>query len=229
MYRFELAALAIVAASIALCPAGAGLAESPDADGGVERPWVSRGHRGPGEHGKRERGPERFLEQHADELGLSTETRAAIAEIIEASGERADALRDAGKEDRAKMRSLLQQPLPDAADVMKLVEASNAHKLERSKLRMQAMLDIRKLLTDAQRSQLVGIREARHTGRMRFGAMRGCHRELPEVCPDAEPGRETLACLSEKWDELSEACRGSFEARGRRGFGRRQGGETAED
>ena len=218
MRRFEFAVAAITAlATLGL--AGVGLAEPPDREGGF------RGHRG----GPHERGPERFLDEHADELGLDSETRAAIEKIIEDSRERADANREAGKADHEKMRSLLQEPMPDEKAVMELVESTNERRLEEKKNRMEAMLAIRKRLTDEQRDQLVGIREARRAGKSRSGAMRACRRELPELCPDAAPGRETLQCMSEKWEELSEECRGSFDGRGRWGFGRRPPEDVPEE
>jgi Spy/CpxP family protein refolding chaperone len=44
--------------------------------------------------GGRDHGPERFIEQHADELDLSPETRAAIENIATDSRARAEALRE---------------------------------------------------------------------------------------------------------------------------------------
>lgn len=219
MGRFEFA-VAAIAALAAMGLAGVTLAESPDRD---------RGFRGPRGGPSHDRGPERFLEEHADELGLDAETRRAIEKVIEESRERAEAGREASKADHEKMRALLQQPMPDEKAVMELVESSNAGRLEQKKNRMEAMLEIRKLLTDEQRAQLVGIREARRGSHSRSGAMRACRRELPEVCPDSAPGRETLQCMSENWDELSEDCRGSFDGRGRRGFGRWPAEEAPEE
>jgi len=218
MRRFEFAVVGIIALG-AMGLGGVGLAEPLHRDGGF------RGHRG----GMHDRGPQRFLEEHADELGLDSETRAAIEKIIEDSRERAEANREAGKTDHEDMRSLLQESMPDEKAVMDLVESTSERRLEQRKNRMGAMLEIRKLLTDEQRSELVRLREARRAARGGFGPMRACRHELSEICPEAARGRETLQCMSEKWEELSEDCRESFDRRGRRGHGRRQSGEAQED
>lgn len=182
--------------------AGAALAEPR---GDRTRDW--------GKH--RDRGPERFIEEHADELGLSPETRKAIEKIAADARTRGKTLREAASADREAMRELLQQPLPDEDEVMELTERLGASHLEAKQNRLSAMLAIRKLLTEEQRAKLVEIRESRALDRRSGGPLRSCREDVAQVCPEAEPGRSMLQCLSENWEQLSADCRASFERGGR--------------
>jgi Spy/CpxP family protein refolding chaperone len=178
----------------------------------------------PGEgsgHGRHHRGPdpERFIEQHAEELGLSAETREAILKIVEDSRARSEEIREKLRDEHEALHELLNQDLPDESDVMDQIEAINALKLAAHKNRVKAMIAIRLQLTPEQRQELTRIREEAMPGRRR-GALRKCREDVAKLCPEAEPGQSTLECLSGNWDELSEECRGSFEGGRRSGFGR---------
>jgi len=166
---------------------------------------------GPG--GPDEHGPERFIERYADELGLAPETRAAIEKISEESRARSRELRRESAGDWEAFRALLEQPMPDPDEVIGRAEAMNDNRFAAKKNRLEAMLAIRALLTEEQRAKLVEIRKSdprKHHGR---GPFRACGADLDTVCTDTEPGRETLRCLADQWDELSEECRDSFERR----------------
>lgn len=206
MRRFDLAAIACVTL-IAWALPGSAVAGPPDADGPPRHGWG--GHRGPG--------PESFLEEHGDELGLDAATRAAITKIVDESRARSEKLRAEARDNHQKMRALLQQPTPDEDAVMKLSESMNATDLALRQNRLRAILEIHGLLTEEQRAKLVAIREERRSHGRPYG-MRGCRDDVAKVCPDAEPGRAMLQCLSEKWDELSPACQDGLEGGGRRGF-----------
>src|SRR3989304_1153831 len=67
----------------------------------------------PGDHG-----PERFIEEHAVELGLDDETRQAIGQTVDESRERARALHEELRDLHRAMRDLLSQDAPDEAAVM---------------------------------------------------------------------------------------------------------------
>jgi Spy/CpxP family protein refolding chaperone len=169
--------------------------------------------RGPGP------GPERFIEQHAEELGLSAETREAIERIVEEARDRSEDLRGELRDGHDEMRDLLMEAMPDEEAVMEQADAINALELQQRKNRLKAMIAIRGLLTPEQREKLVEIREGAAFRRNR-GPRGACRKDIANVCPDAEPGRAWLACLSGAWDDLSEECRASFENGGRRGFRR---------
>jgi Spy/CpxP family protein refolding chaperone len=200
---------------IALTLAGAALGEAP---GGR--------HRERGKH--RDHAADRFIEQHAEELGLSPETREEIAKIAEGSRARAEELRAASGAGREAMHELLRQPLPDEDAVMALSDEISARRAEAKKNRLGAMLAIRKLLTEEQRAKLVEIRKVKRSERTerterseqsdrRPGkGRRACREDVAEMCPEAKPGQSTLQCMVERWQDLSEECRASFEERGRR-------------
>jgi hypothetical protein len=80
------------------------------------------------------------------------------------------------------------------------------------KQRLQVILQIRALLTPAQRQELVRLQETWDT-RRRAEIMPACQAESTEICPDAAPGRLQLACLYEHTAELSEACRLALQGR----------------
>lgn len=164
--------------------------------------------------------PERFIEEHAERLGLGDETLETLHEIVDESRQRGKALRVELRDAHEKMRELLSREEPDESAVMKQAEAIGELELEERKNRLRATLRIRALLTPEQREELVRIREeggARRISR-RMGA---CRDDVSRICPDVQPGRASLQCLSEHWDELSEECQSAFKDKPRRGFGRR--------
>jgi Spy/CpxP family protein refolding chaperone len=80
------------------------------------------GHRPDGGH-HRDHGPERFIEEHAAELGLDDETRQAIDQIVGESQERARELHVELRDLHRAMRDLLSQDAPDESAVMQQAEA----------------------------------------------------------------------------------------------------------
>jgi len=165
--------------------------------------------------------PERFIEEHAERLGLGDETLEVLHEIVDESRERRKALRVELRDAHEKMRELLSQEKPDESVVMAQAEAIGELELEERKNRLRATLRIRALLTPEQRQELVRIRgEGR--GRKMSARMGACRADVTRICPDAQPGRASLQCLSEHWDELSKECQSAFEDRPRRGL--RRGG-----
>jgi len=123
----------------------------------------------PGDHG-----PDRLIDEHADELGLDEDTREAIHGVVD--GSRADA-RKLRRELRGlhdAMRTLLSQDDPDEAVVMKQAETIGKVETEMHKHRLSTLLAIRALLTPEQRAELTRIREeTRGEGRGRGGPRRG--------------------------------------------------------
>ncbi|UCE85617.1 MAG: Spy/CpxP family protein refolding chaperone [Deltaproteobacteria bacterium] len=174
---------------------------------------------GPGKGG----GPERFLDMHADELGLDEATREAIREIIDASRDDAEDLRADLHDLHQEMKDLLETDAPDEAAVMRQAEAIGALETEMHKHRLATLLAIRALLTPQQRETLMQIREERREERFQ-PVFEACEADRKRLCPGADDRRSRRRCMREHRDELSEECRASLEGLPRRGPGRRGGG-----
>jgi Spy/CpxP family protein refolding chaperone len=211
------------------------LAQAERLDG--ERIRAGQGPRGSKHEGRRGPDPGHFIDRHGDELGLDAETRAAIQAIADASREESAQARDAIRPQHEAMRALLSQPMPDEAAVISQHDRIEALKSDQRKIRLEAMLAIRKLLTPEQREQLVDMRgERRQDGgecracsdeagpcrgdcprKGRHGSLAGCRSDVAKLCSESEPGRARLQCLDAEWENLSDDCRAAFEGRGRRG------------
>ena len=141
-------ALVLASALLGYCVAGAAAAGE-----GEGRPWPR--HR---------RGPppiERVLEEHAERLQLSDETRASIRRIADASRDEAEAHREQMRELHEQLREILRQDTPDEDAVMRKADEIGAAETALQKQRLHTMLEIRALLTPAQRAELVKIYEER--------------------------------------------------------------------
>jgi Spy/CpxP family protein refolding chaperone len=156
--------------------------------------------------------PDRFLAEYAERLGLDQQTLATIRTLVEASRAQAETLRVELRQAYAQMRALLSQEVPSEAAVMQQADAIGTLELAARKQRLQVMLQIRALLTPAQRQELVRLQEIWHT-RRRADIMPACQVESTEFCPDAAPGRSQLACLYEHMAELTETCRTAIQSR----------------
>jgi Spy/CpxP family protein refolding chaperone len=165
--------------------------------------------------------PGRFIERHAERLGLDAETLEAIQKISDESRERGEELRIELRDAHRAMRDLLSGEAPDEPAVLQQAESIGELELEERKNRLRAMIRIRGLLTPEQREELMRMREELGP-RGRRGPLGGCQKDLRGVCREAELGRPALQCLSQHWDELSEECRSMLEGKPRRGFGRRR-------
>ena len=187
---------------------------------GLSVPDSSSGQPGRSPHAGPRAG--RFIEKHAEQLGIDETTRSAIHHIVEDARIRGREIRASLDQARAEMRSLLSQDSPDDAAVMRQTEKIGALRLEGRKNRLRAMLQIRALLSPEQRQALTALRaQERPHRRGRFGA---CRADIAELCPQAEPGQPSLQCLSDNWSALSTGCQAVFERgrhRDRRGPGRR--------
>jgi Spy/CpxP family protein refolding chaperone len=161
--------------------------------------------------------PDRFIAEYVEPLGLDQETLATIRTMVEASRAQGETLRAALRQAYAQMRAQLSREVPDEAAVMQQADAIGALELAARKQRLQVMLQIRALLTPAQRQGLIRLQETWHT-RRRPDIMQACQYESTDLCPDAAPGRPHLECLYDHMAELSEACRTAIQ--GRKGDGR---------
>jgi Spy/CpxP family protein refolding chaperone len=173
---------------------------------GVSRAGAERSPRNTSAH------PERFIAEYAERLGLDQQTLATIRTLVEASRAQAETLRVELRQAYAQMRALLSHEGPSEAAVMQQADVIGALELAARKQRLQVMLQIRALLTPAQRQELVRLQETWNT-RRRAEIMPACRVENTEICPDAAPGRPQLTCLYEHMAELSEACRTALQSR----------------
>jgi Spy/CpxP family protein refolding chaperone len=172
----------------------------------VSRAWAERPPRNTSTR------PERFITEYAERLGLDQQTLATIRTLVEASRSQAETLRAELRQAYAQMHALLSQEAPSEAAVMQQADAIGALELAARKQRLQVMLQIRALLTPAQRQELVRLQEAWNT-RRRAEIMPACKAESTDLCPEAAPGRPQLACLYERMAELTETCRTALQGR----------------
>jgi Spy/CpxP family protein refolding chaperone len=155
---------------------------------------------------------DRFIEEQAEQLGLDEKTMAAIRTIVDGSRARGETLRAELRTANAQMRALLSQALPDEAAVMQQADTIGALELAERKNRLQAMLQIRTLLTSAQRQELIR-RQGELYSRRRPDLMQACQADSTNLCPDATHWRSRMQCLHNHLEELSETCRATIQAR----------------
>ena len=156
-----------------------------------------------------------LLERHAEELGLSAETRDAIREIVEDSHEEGESLREDVSSARLRLHELLAEDPVDRDRVIEQVERIGELRTESQKHRIETMLEIRALLTPEQREALTAQRESFGD---RIELLRdACDAELAEPC--SQRGPRALHCLHRHRDALSEDCRAALDAMPRHGHG----------
>jgi Spy/CpxP family protein refolding chaperone len=165
-------------------------------------------HGGPHHHGN----PGRLVEEHADQLGLDSETREAIRAIVRDSREAGDVFRSEQERLHRKMRELLEADEPNEHEVMRLADAIGRVETTMHKHRLSTLLAIRRQLTPEQRAELV---EMRKDERGRFGhpIAEACDADRERLCPAAEDRWSRRRCMRESWDELSEECQEAIESR----------------
>ena len=119
------------------------------------------------EHGrKRERPPlDELLERHAERLGLDAETLTEIRAVEDASHPEHERLAGALHALRREMRQRLGEDAPDRDAVMGLADRIGAAETALDKHRLATLLEIRALLTPAQRRELVRIFDERRRER----------------------------------------------------------------
>jgi Spy/CpxP family protein refolding chaperone len=156
-------------------------------------------------------GPDQFIEEHASRLGLDDETLEAIDQIVDESREKAQGLRAGLRGMHREMRDLLSQDTPDESAVMQQAEAIGQAETELHKHRLEALLQIRAMLTEEQRAELTRIRKETRT---RWGRpqVEACEVDVDRFCPDAEAPWSRRGCVRDHWEELSPECQDGIEA-----------------
>lgn len=157
-----------------------------------------------------EHGGERFIEKHAERLGLDEATRDAIREIVRSSSEEARSLREEYRAERGALHDLLHQHPPDRDAVMAQAEKIGAIKTELRKHRLDTMLRIHALLTPEQLEELVEIRDEYRSRRFAH-LFEACGEELGELCAGVEDPRSAKDCLRDHVDALGDTCREAVE------------------
>ena len=191
----------------------------------VQADQLRRGSHGKGHHSGPH--PGHFIEKQAERLGLDDQTRQRIRQIADESHTRGQTIQESLRQTHTEMRQLLEQDMPDEAAVLQQAEKIGKLRTDKQKNRLTAMLQIRALLTPAQRQTLTELRrEDRPPRRDRRGKGRWrvdvCRQEISTHCPDAEPGRASLQCLLDNWEKLAEDCQSFLDRPQRWGRGPRQ-------
>lgn len=150
--------------------------------------------------------PAGFLAHHAERLGLDESTTRSIEALVDASRERADALREQLRAAHDELHTLLSVDAPDESAVMAQAEVIGGLETELHKERLRALLKIHALLTPEQRAELQRIREEGPFARFR-AARDACADDAARLCPDApREGPHALFCLKGRRSEVSASC-----------------------
>jgi Spy/CpxP family protein refolding chaperone len=128
-----------------------------------------------------QRPPGGLIKRNAERLGLKGDALAAVQAVVEASGARHEQLLKELDAARNEMRGLLSKPVPDSAEVMAQADAIGAIETALHKNRLQAIMQIRALLTPEQRTELLRLREEEHAKRALEGGECGPDGEAPPV------------------------------------------------
>lgn len=177
------AGVAVTVASALALPA---LAQQGPGPGGPGGPGGMRGgpgmherggmHRGPGGGGMMGMSP-RML----DAIKATPEQRTQIRQIMDAARKDMQGQRQARQALKDEARQVFTQPNVDANAAEALRQKMQAQHDQMSKRRMQAMVDVAKVLTPEQRRQLADLRK-------RAGEMRDRHRrERDALMPGGRP------------------------------------------
>ena len=124
-----------------------------------------------------------LIARNAERLGLEGEALAAVQAVVAASGQRHEALLAELDAARNAMRALLSKPVPDAAAVMAQADSIGAIETRLHKNRLQAIMEIRALLTPAQREELLRVRDEEHARRKSEEKECGPHGDAPPGPP----------------------------------------------
>jgi protein CpxP len=101
----------------------------------------------------------RLAERNAEKLELDEKTLAAVKELAAEVTAREEKLGEKLKEERLKMRDLLDQELPEEAALLKQAGVVNGLLSDAQKYQLQTTLRLRALLTPEQRKEFMEIRK----------------------------------------------------------------------
>ena len=146
---------------------------------------------------------QRFFEIHAERLDIDDQTADQIRQKFEASREQADPIRTQLHDAHTALGDLLKVSAPDPDAVMLQAERIGALEAEMRMLRLTTLLEVRGLLNEEQRTEMVAIHEERihEAVQPMLGA---CAGDVDAYCPDIEDRRSLFRCMRENRHELSE-------------------------
>lgn len=148
--------------------------------------WAQGGHGGHGRHGGADFGVPMMHGRMLDSIDASAAQRAQIKQISEAAAADLKTQREARRALHEQGMKLFTQPVVDANAVEALRQQMLQQHDQVSRRRMQALLDVSRVLTPEQRQQLaqkMAERKAKHQAKHQGG-----HHE-PQGQPDAAPER----------------------------------------
>lgn len=116
-----------------------------------------------------QRPPLGLIQRNADRLGLKGDALAAVRAVVESSGKRHEELLKQLDAARNEMRALLSKPVPDSAAVMAQADAIGAIETALHKNRLQAIMQIREMLSPEQRTELLRLRDEERAKRAQEG------------------------------------------------------------
>lgn len=101
----------------------------------------------------------RLVERNAERLKLDEKTIAAVQELATEASARDEKLSGQMRDERLKLRDLLNEALPEEAALMKQTAAVSSLAADMQKHQVQTSLRVRKLLTPEQRTELMELRK----------------------------------------------------------------------
>jgi Spy/CpxP family protein refolding chaperone len=101
----------------------------------------------------------RLVERNAERLELDEKTVAAVQALATEAGGQEEKRNKQMRDERLKLRDLLNEELPEEAALMKQVKVVSDLGVAIQKLQMETTLRVRKLLTPEQRKQLMELRK----------------------------------------------------------------------
>ena len=143
----------------------------------------------------------RHFEMLAEQLELDEVTKGRVQGLLKQSREAAKAAKSSLRQERRKLRFLLDQDAPQERLVMRQADRLGRLKTELKKLRLRTMLRMRALLTPQQRDKLRKLRRAR-----RRAMHAACDEDGKRWCRE-ERGAGRRRCLMRQIEQLSPRCR----------------------
>ena len=101
----------------------------------------------------------RLVERSAEQLELDEKTIAAVQALAAEASARDEKLNGQLRDERLKLRDLLNEPLPEEAALMKQATVVSGLALDMQKHQLEISLRVRKLLTPEQRTKLMELRK----------------------------------------------------------------------
>ncbi len=157
------------------------------------------------------------LDLVADRLGIDAARRAEIRALLAARFDETRALRDERERVRERLREILSRPDPHRAEALDDVDTLSAIEAELRRVRLGVLLDVRALLTPAERVELVAIREevlgtlAGSVAPGLSGIEVACAPEAETLCEGRGLGTGLVLCLVQERDGLSTRCARALE------------------